>query len=907
MSLQQVTLSSKGSEGIRKEINKNSIDIVFDILQVYAYSMPVESTVRELTSNAVDSQREKEIAIEILTGKKSEEDYFIVKHGKEFEDSKFKREYYNLEYLDTEHADVELEYIEKPGSGFCDEFHVKDHGVGVGNGRMNGCLSLGFSTKRATKEQIGGYGLGGKSPLSTMTPFYTMISAYNGQLFKLNIYSKKVDDLIGEFNYDTGETNEYIVLGLDSQGNEIKLYYEKTDSKNYTEIITPVKKLNKHKYIDAVSSQLLYLPNVRFYVTDEAGYRREQDFKARVLYNSENIIISNNSRYSRPHLVVVKDKSSNVGICYNEINYKELELEQRYGQVGLKVQMRAVGKDENGDEYLINEGVTVTPNREQVIWNDDTKNYLLSITRNVANEAAEIVNKELVEPDFLEWIRKASTVLTSIRHGSSLYELAQMIDRSNIVPAFSQDKTIKFKTANEMFWGMYPRTITYRQEFVRATSSYVKKVSRSVVENWAGIASLPVYVKLGDEKASNVKDQYILQTQLQDQMSGYQQFVLLELNDLDAQLDEMLSKTSADKKEDVESKFNNKRDKMNRILEFIKTSKLYRDYDALVVPEDFKASAEEAEAKVEEIIAKETASLDELRKANGEIVFFTARCYNSDYNADLVWDKVEEKTTSILSWSSKTYYGFQEDSDMIKCACRVLGRERDDWYNTKIRIVKIARKNEKHFKAIGSHVSNFFYQLSDDKITMDDEVKKYYTSRLVTKQVTENHDLDFLKHYEPIDKRISDLYAYLLKEGEKFQHTLKLRAKDGTDAETQLFEQLTKYGDFQIFVSEHSDDTEAIATKSKELFGTDLLKNAEILDLTIVKQVELLKEYAEPIKELFNQIKFFKPGSYENKPDITPTAERQLRLILESVGLDKFDMPDELLVEKSEEKVAKDE
>lgn len=159
MSLQQVTLSTKGSAGIKKEINKNSIDIVFDILQVYAYSMPVESTVRELTSNAVDSQREKEIAIEILTGKKKEEDYFIVKHGKEFEDSKFKKEYYNLEFLDTEHSDVELEYIEKPGSGFCDEFRVKDFGVGIGNGRMEGVLQLGYSTKRATKEQIGGFGL----------------------------------------------------------------------------------------------------------------------------------------------------------------------------------------------------------------------------------------------------------------------------------------------------------------------------------------------------------------------------------------------------------------------------------------------------------------------------------------------------------------------------------------------------------------------------------------------------------------------------------------------------------------------------------------------------------------------------------------------------------------------------
>lgn len=165
MSLQQITLNTKGSEGIKKEINKNSIDIVFDILQVYAYSMPFESTVRELASNAVDSQREKEIAIEILTDKAKVEDYFVVKHGKEFEDSGFKREYYDLKWLDTEHNNVELEYREKSGSGFCDEFIVRDYGVGIGNGRMEGVLSLGFSTKRATKEQIGGFGLKRSSPV----------------------------------------------------------------------------------------------------------------------------------------------------------------------------------------------------------------------------------------------------------------------------------------------------------------------------------------------------------------------------------------------------------------------------------------------------------------------------------------------------------------------------------------------------------------------------------------------------------------------------------------------------------------------------------------------------------------------------------------------------------------------
>lgn len=904
MSLQQITLETRGSKGIKKEINVNSIDIMMDILQIYTYSMPIESTVRELTSNAVDSQREKEIAIEILTGKAKEEDYFVKKEGKEFDDSKFKKDYYNLEWLDTEHNEVELEYIDKPGSGFCDEFIVRDYGVGVGNGRMKGILELGYSTKRTTKEQIGGFGLGGKSPLSTLTPFFTMVTAYNGNLYKLNIYPKKIDDLIGPINFETEEENDFIVIGHSQDGKPIKVYSEKTDKKNFTEIIVPVKKLNKHKFIDAVSSQLLYINNVRFFVTEEYG-RRERDFKATILYNSENIIISNNSRYSRPHIVVVKDKTSTTGICYNEINYKELELEQRYGQVGLKVQIRSVGKDSDGNEIVLQEGVAVTPNREQIIWNDETKRYLLSITKNVANEAAEIINKELVEADFLKWIEKASHALSSVNRGSTLYELSQMIDKSNIIPTYSEDKSVKFKATGDMFWGMLVRNVFYNNTYVRATGSYVKKVERKEIEGWGDFAGLPVYYKL-EEKTSNVKDQYILQTQLQDQMSGYQRFVMLELHDIDAMLDRLLEKVTKETASDVEERFNKKREKMLKILEYIKSSSLFRDYDALEVPEDFKVTAEAEEEKVAEIEAKETATLEELRKANGEIVFFTPRLTNSyDYNSGLTWDKMEEKVTAVTAWTSRVFYGFQEDSDTLQCACRILGRKQEDWYNSKIRIVKVAQKNKKHFSVVGEHISNFFYQQDNGCVTMDKEVQKYFTARYITKNVTENKDLNFFDGYDKIDRRLYDIYQELMSQGKRFEDTLKIRST-GNEAEKALFEQLVKYGNFQIFVAENKDDDKAISEKSKELFGTELIKDALLLDMNTVRRVQLLKEYAEPVMDLFNVVACLNTRYYKTD-GFRPGTESLIRIVLKDIGLDKFEIPEELLVENPQEKVAESE
>ena len=87
------------SAGLQKRINKSAEKLVFDVLQSSQYSTPIASTVRELVTNACDSQREKEIALEILSGKKKVEDYYITRHDDEYKDSNFDRTYYDSEYL----------------------------------------------------------------------------------------------------------------------------------------------------------------------------------------------------------------------------------------------------------------------------------------------------------------------------------------------------------------------------------------------------------------------------------------------------------------------------------------------------------------------------------------------------------------------------------------------------------------------------------------------------------------------------------------------------------------------------------------------------------------------------------------------------------------------------------------
>ena len=159
MSIKTIDRSTSDlNRGFEKTIDAGAQRLVYDILQATQYSTPIPSTVRELTTNALDSQREKEMAIAILTGRNKPEDFYIHREGAQYNDSNWDPSYYDLECLSSESA-VRLHYVRRPGTGFCDIFSVTDHGVGIGGRRLEGIFSIGFSTKRNTSHNFGAFGL----------------------------------------------------------------------------------------------------------------------------------------------------------------------------------------------------------------------------------------------------------------------------------------------------------------------------------------------------------------------------------------------------------------------------------------------------------------------------------------------------------------------------------------------------------------------------------------------------------------------------------------------------------------------------------------------------------------------------------------------------------------------------
>lgn len=160
MAIQEIEKQEiQGTKGGKRRIHAAATGLIMDIAQSQQYTKPIPSCVRELASNAIDSQGEKERAFSILSGKEEVSKYFIERSGELYEDSKWDSSYYDLDHLDKINNRVELEYKDVDGVGRCDSFIVRDYGVGLGKTRLEGVLSVGYSSKRNRIDALGSYGL----------------------------------------------------------------------------------------------------------------------------------------------------------------------------------------------------------------------------------------------------------------------------------------------------------------------------------------------------------------------------------------------------------------------------------------------------------------------------------------------------------------------------------------------------------------------------------------------------------------------------------------------------------------------------------------------------------------------------------------------------------------------------
>ena len=867
----------QGTAGLEKKIDNGSLKMVFNVLQNTMYSYPIESTVRETVSNAIDAVKEKEIALSIITGKNKVEDHYINREGEEYESSKFDPTYYDPNWLSTDNK-VNLIYQEKDGVGYCDSFIVIDHGVGLSPERLTKMVSLGYSSKRNTLSTIGGFGLGAKSPLSTDVDYFTIESCWNGKKVIVNCYRYKTDFVIGKFNLTNGKLNP---MTSTSEGD---IYYEESNEKNYTKITIPVKKTNRYKFKEAVNLQLMYFKQIVFEIISESGVSHVQDINPKILYNSKNIIISENNYYSKPHIIIVKSDNDGEGVNYGYIDFKELELQDMYGAIGVKCKIRAVN-NVDGVEHVIQEGVDVTPSRERVKFNEATKSYILEKFKLVTKEATALLQREVNEKDFILWLKKLHLITSSnsFDNSSVLGNMSKIVDLRTIAPVFG-DSGVRFRaTPDDMLYkfGFKMRNFKFKHD---------KSVQRDEIEDWGKVDWNNIYYKL--ENTSVEKDKYLITN------SNNKQITVIELGEIDSTENSIVEKLKKDSSykgwkqkelEDLASKrMKSLKTRREALITFLNDSianQTLSSYDSIEVPENWEESIEnESEKKA---IKEGGLTREEIRKLHGQIVMTVPEVkanpstifshYNNSSNDPFCdYTRIELPLKDFVE-NDDLYFGTEEDRNALHLATAILyphNRENlngsgiyrmfypssniDGEVDNQGRIVlakisqtianKYSKRNKKH-----KHISKLFWELNDNfELVSPQVMKDWYTSNYIYPLIS---GFKFLDNYKQINPAIYSIYTEVMDyiNRNSANGTAVIARSPYKEEAEKVIPYLNKIRDFQLYLQDNPSP-EDIVNKSKELFNDKNIAGGSILNMEMYHKALIIQDYCEPLKGLLNYV-----------------------------------------------------
>jgi hypothetical protein len=886
MAITQIEKEQKSNRvGLEKVIRKGSEKMVFDIAQRTMYQKPIESIVRELTSNAKDSQIEKEIALDILENNAPVSKYYIARDGDKYQDSQFKADYYDVKHLNKEKNHIDLIYTENSGVGFCDTFEIVDYGVGISPERMELILSIGGSTKRNTKKALGAWGLGAKVGLS-LGDFYVLETVYNGKKYRVQCSNYGSHPIIPKFN-ESGEMNKTYVFGVNSNGEEVAAYYEETDELNYSKVIIPTKTAHRDKFRDAVESQLLYFKNVHLHWKDEnTTTTREINFSVTPYYNSRNIIISNSYYYNKPHIVIVKDldDDNEEGVNYGFIDFLEMDMEQLYGSIGVKCPIRSVVIDEKtGQEIVLQEGVETIPSRESIIWNEHSKEFIKKQFEAVKLEAEEYLQSKLNSTSFKEWLESCSSV-TSSSGDSVINSMSRIIDKSSLTLKYDKDKSIRFyQDIRKFFDSRFFNLDVYFYSSIRDTFISVDKL------NWYDFTDSTVYLK--DENRNDLKYSYISK-----KLINSSNIPIISFRE-DLEFRDKSSNESQDAYDAMSKQFDKDYTKAKKIWNLYSESFDLVPMSSITVPDDFIE-----DVKAQELVKEQKSMSEEERRKTLGATFFRAVRLGEVHTTQIHGFSNGEIKISDLDTTKTVYYGTQEDETKLIYAAELLenskvgSRYYSDFSPRQDResFVKVASNRLKDFKKSSNckPIAQFFTHIENGKISMGDSYKKYLTYKVIEDEGGLD-SLNFVRNFEHISPEIYNIYKEVRTFYNNYYSFIReSRYKD--DTSLQLFkhslnETFKNVLDFQVFLDSENPTKEEVANKSLELFSVDSVQEAEAIDLLIYKKYKFLKEWAEPIQELLNSVQY------------SESLEKSIKEYVKFKNCHNYTIPEEFLVEETVE------
>ena len=712
--------------------------------------------------------------------------------------------------------------------------------------------------------------------------FFTAISTYNGERFKFNIYSTHADSIVPPFNLETGVKNkEYkvekrrTIINKDGEPEYEKyfdvFYSEPSEDFNGLEVQLEVKKHNKQEVITAVQNQLLYFSNVTLDVHYHAGEIQSIPVQAEILYEDDFIVISDNNQFSKPHILIN-------GISYGYVDFLELETEEKQGNIGIKVSP---------------EEIEVVPSREEVIWNEVTGKTVKARFNQVVDIASKYVSDQLVEKDFLKWLRLCSASLSGSYDPGRLTDnrtkvmavLAQIADITELRPVYIEDPNIKY---SNQLWTLMPNVIVQylHKEAVYKNGNNFHKVGRKAVSKLGQIGDLPIFFK--ESRTSVRKDMFLLTIY----PGG---FITVQDKDL-------VDMTKEDETPDLFDKLDTAPLRTNQMLELVKASAGVLVYEEVEVPEDFTikdkpVTEDESEDDEETLMSddgKVFVSAKDRRKLEGKIVVHTLRSRNTTNNRQFDWHKMEVGVTELEKLDDlELYYSCQDFEELLNVAASLTAPcakvEYDEqpgcdttqnmwasgncnsWFKgSNVRLIKVSKQNERYMGDNHAHITSFFSKFRNGILTMSNLLIQWNTARLIHKHIDE---LGFMTSFNVIDPIIASRYAKMYDYYSKHHRSLENIGAGG-----EIIEHLDRITELQLYAHQNPDDAEGISVMAKTLFNQDPnaanIKGAVGYDLEVYAELFDLLEYAKPLKTMLNMVQKL---TYDGADPLTLEEEQTIK------------------------------
>ncbi|HMT01833.1 MAG TPA: ATP-binding protein [Burkholderiales bacterium] len=842
---------------------EGSEGMILDLLQMTQYTKPIESTVRELATNAADSQTEKQMALSILNGTTKVEDYFVQKE--EMESDKYKYSKWNPDYYDPKflspnnNVDITYEVNSEESIGYCDNLVIEDYGVGLDAQRLMITVSLGQSTKRLNKKLLGAYGFGAKAALSTDCGYYDIISRHNGKEFRLRCFEKDIEDFtpVRDANFELNPT-----VTID----DISIRYTPTTKPNGVKIVVPARRVSKEKYIRAIEEQLLYFNNLNF-KTLENGVEHPRDIKAKIYYESERIIVSDQYIYDKPHILITsnpKEKGLNM-VCYGFLDFDELERPEIHASVGLKCPVYSEILDSETGEKIINKGVSVVPSREAVRQGDYTTRAFISETFNkfVVQEAKEYIEDYISKTtDYLEWLKIMSDLIYNKRNRGEegqykvLSAFYKLVDFETLSPIHKQTGLQFKRNLEDLFEGATIVQVSVKSkqsQYSTKFSTYVYKIDldRKPIDHIKELnLNFPLYYKEGQHDPK--KDKFVLSTK---NISSFYTITLKEGF------------------------------KESRELKEILKSPMCLNYADIEVTKDFEIVLQEQEEDTVKEEKAKTLTPDQRRKELN-LSLITSFKPNKNYvywkdNSDMSWGddtKIEVKEAELKNMQGDVYYMFADEVELMDLVF-IFSKERVTdinngkhklMYNDEKKFIKVSRETVKSIPN-AVHVSQFFNQINDGEFTMDSDMIKWNTARII------NDNLDkllFLCNFGSISEELHTSYRRMKSycDLHYWENSTSLISKREKYLKN-LVEALDKLLEIQelgeIFEGEELE--KKVTEKFENEFG---ITSAKVVDYEVLKELRSLIDFSADLRGMLNNhVKLISKGNILDPSEIRDIKE----------------------------------